>query len=112
MAHIVADQDTLAGDGAFAGHAAPLVKRAARPPNMKYRAAPAVSRPGSAKGQARRRFGGALVWHGMRAVRPSRRGLRPLLRVRFRSVIHVNRAIMRRIIASLTKASLTAGRCS
>src|SRR5713226_4497971 len=35
-----------------------------------------------------------------------------VLRVRFRSVIHVNRAIMRRIIASLTKASLTAGRCS
>ncbi len=34
------------------------------------------------------------------------------LRVRFRSVLHVSRAIMRRIIASLTKASLTAGRCS
>ncbi len=47
-------------------------------------------------------LGGDSVYVGQRAA----------LRVRFRSVIHVNRAIMRRIIASLTKASLTAGRCS
>ncbi|MFI4934149.1 MAG: ABC transporter substrate-binding protein [Caulobacterales bacterium] len=36
----------------------------------------------------------------------------PILRVRFRSVFHASRAAMRRIMASLTKASLTAGRCS
>jgi hypothetical protein len=34
------------------------------------------------------------------------------LRVRFRSGFHASRAMMRRIMASLTKASLTAGRCS
>src|SRR5216684_6327879 len=44
-----------------------------------------------------------------RRSRVLRDGASRLLRVRFRSVIHVNRAIMRRIIASLTKASLTAG---